>query len=122
MDAEWFRAEDIRSISDAGYVPDIIHYYFGDPTVEKVESMSADFIEDIRYLADMIAESGAGERVIVTLEPEFNQGGVQRWDGFNDLMIQAIDILHSTAGCRVGLLAGDWDIDHVLPISMGRPP
>jgi hypothetical protein len=120
MDAEWFRAEDIRSISDAGYVPDIIHYYFGDPTVEKVESMSADFIEDIRYLADMIAESGAGERVIVTLEPEFNQGGVQRWDGFNDLMIQAIDILHSTAGCRVGLLAGDWDIDHVLPISMGR--
>lgn len=120
MDAEWFRAEDITAISDAGYTPDVIHYYFGDPTVEKVESMSADFIEDIRYLAGMIAASGVGDRVIVTLEPEFNQGGVQRWEGFNDLMIQAIDILHSTAGCKVGLLAGDWDIDHVLPISMGR--
>ena len=23
-------------------------------------------------------------------------------------------------GCKVGLLPGDWDIDHVLPISMGE--
>jgi hypothetical protein len=120
MEADWMRADDVRGIDEAGYVPEIIHYYFGDPTVEKVESMRADFVEDIRYLADLIAASGAGDRVIVTLEPEFNQGGVERWDGFNDLMIEAVTLLHDTAGCRVGVLAGDWDIDHVLPISMGR--
>jgi hypothetical protein len=118
--AEWFRSDDIRAIGDGGYIPDVIHYYFGDPTIEKIESMREGYIEDIRYLADLIAASGVGDRVIVTLEPEFNQDGVPQWDGWNDLMIQTIDILHSVAGCKVGVLAGDWDIDHYLPVSMGR--
>jgi len=120
IESEWFNAEDVGRIHDGGYIPEVIHYYFGDPTIEKVQSMREDFIADIRYLADLLAESGVGEQVIVTLEPEFNQGGVERWDEWNDIMIDAIDILHSTAGCKVGVLAGDWDIDHVLPISMGR--
>jgi MYXO-CTERM domain-containing protein len=56
----------------------------------------------------------------VTLEPEFNQGAVATWEGWNDLMIEAIDIIRNTSGAKVGVLPGDWDIDHVLSISMGR--
>ena len=71
-------------------------------------------------LADILAASGVGDQVYVTLEPEFNQGPIATWPGWNDLMIQAIDILHATAGAKVGICPGDWDVRHPLPISMGR--
>lgn len=116
---DWFSAEDVAAIHEAGYVPEVIHYYFGDPDLDDVIARSDEFLADIQTLADILTESGVGDHVIVTLEPEFNQGRVATWDGWNDLIIQAIDILRPT-GCKVGLLAGDWDIDHVLPISMGR--
>jgi|GEM_PF-6491865 len=117
---DWFGADDVRRMVEAGLTPDVIHYYFGDPTREEVEAGRAAFLEDIRHLAQLLAESGVGDRVIVTLEPEFNQDGVSGWEGWNDVAIEAMRILRETAGAKVGLLAGDWDIDHLLTISMGR--
>ena len=117
---DWFHAEDVTAMVDAGYTPEVIHYYFGDPDLDDVIARQGEFIADIQALADILAASGVGDQVFVTLEPEFNQGAVATWPEWNDLMIQAIDILHNTAGAKVGLLPGDWDIDHVLPISMGR--
>jgi len=117
---EWIHAEDIASLVDAGYTPDLIHYFFGDPDLDDVIARSDDFLADIQTLADILADSGVGDQCMVTLEPEFNQGAVATWDGWNDLMIEAIDIIRNTSGARVGVLPGDWDIDHVLPISMGR--
>ncbi|MBW2526935.1 MAG: hypothetical protein JRI23_22325 [Deltaproteobacteria bacterium] len=117
---DWFQADDVAEMVAAGYTPEVIHYYFGDPQLDDVIARQADFLADIQTLADLLADSGVGDQVLVTLEPEFNQGAVATWPEWNDLMIQAIDILHGTAGCKVGLLPGDWDIDHVLPISMGR--
>lgn len=117
---DWFDAGGVRRMVEAGLTPDVIHYYFGDPTREEVEAGRAAFLEDIRYLADLLAASGVGDRTIVTLEPEFNQDGVSAWDGWNDVALEAMRILRETAGAKVGLLAGDWDIDHLLTISMGR--
>ena len=117
---DWYKAETVKSLSDAGYTPEVIHYYFGDPVLADVQARSAAFLADIATLGQVLSDSGVGDRTIVTLEPEFNQGEVATWDGWNDLMIQAIDSLHTQAGAQVGLLPGDWDIDHVLPISMGR--
>jgi hypothetical protein len=117
---EWYTADTVRGLADAGYTPEVIHYYFGDPVLADVQARSADFLADIATLAQVLADSGVGDRSIVTLEPEFNQGEVASWGGWNDLMIQAIDTLHSQAGCKVGILPGDWDIDHLVPVSMGR--
>ncbi|MBI5489279.1 MAG: hypothetical protein HY905_18230 [Deltaproteobacteria bacterium] len=116
----WFDAEDVRTMVDAGYTPDVIHYFFGDPTLEQVEAEREAFLADIRTLAQLLADSGVGDRTMVTLEPEFNQDGIPSWDGWNDLTIEAMRILRETAGTKVGLLAGDWDIDHLLPVCMGR--
>jgi hypothetical protein len=116
---DWLGAGDVAALDAAGYVPEVIHYYFGDPTLPDVMAREDGFIADIEALAGVIDDSGVGERVVVTLEPEFNQGEVASWDGWNDLVIRAIDVLRPT-GCKVGLLAGDWDIDHLLTISMGR--
>ena len=117
---DWFQADDVRAMSDAGLVPDIIHYYFGDPTLEQVQRERDAFLADIRALAQLLADSGVGDRSIVTLEPEFNQDGIPTWEGWNDLMLEAIRILRETAGAKVGVLAGDWDIDHRLPTCLDR--
>jgi len=117
---DWLGPDDVRAMADAGLTPELIHYYFGDPTLDEVTAERDAFLDDIRTLAGVLADSGVGDRAIVTLEPEFNQDGVAAWDGWNDLMIEAIRILRDASGCRVGVLAGDWDIDHVLTISMGR--
>ncbi|MBN1774819.1 MAG: hypothetical protein JXB32_26405, partial [Deltaproteobacteria bacterium] len=117
---DWFDADDVRAMVEAGLTPDIIHYYFGDPTRAEVEAGRAAFLEDITYLAQLLADSGVGDRTIVTLEPEFNQDGVPEWDGWNDVALDAMRILRETAGAKVGLLAGDWDIDHLLTTCMGR--
>ncbi len=117
---DWYKPEGIAALASEGYTPEVIHYYFGDPVLSDVQARRDAFLDDIRTLAAVLQDSGVGSRVIVTLEPEYNQGQVATWDGWNDLMIEAMQILRSQAGCKVGLLAGDWDIDHVTPISMGR--
>ena len=117
---DWFSADGVRAMVDAGTTPDIIHYFFGDPTLDQVQARRDAFLADIRVLAQLLADSGVGDRTIVTLEPEFNQDGIPTWDGWNDLAIEAMHILPETAGTKVGLLAGDWDVDHLLPVCMGR--
>jgi len=113
-------AEDMAAKVRAGLLPEIIHFYFGYVTQKDVAEKREGYLKNVRELAAVIAESGVGERVLVTLEPEYNQGDVVAWDGWNDLMIEAIDILHEEAGAKVGLLPGPWDLEHQVPISMGR--
>ena len=117
---DWFKPDGIAALANAGYTPEVIHYYFGDPDLSDVQARREAFLEDIRTLASVLKDSGVGDRAIVTLEPEYNQGEVATWEGWNDLMIEAMQILRTQTGCKVGLLPGDWDIDHVTPISMGR--
>jgi hypothetical protein len=117
---QWMKAEEVAKVKNAGLTPELIHYFFGDPKLEDVQARKDAFLADITTLAQMLVASGVGDQTIVTLEPEYNQGEVAKWDGWNDLMIQAMTILRSQAGAKVGLLPGDWDIDHLVPISMGR--
>ena len=116
---QWFKAEGVAEMKAAGITPEVIHYYFGDPVLADVQARKDAFLADIDKLAALLTASGVGDQTIVTLEPEYNQGEVATWDGWNDLMIDAIQRLHK-AGARVGLLPGDWDIEHTTPISMGR--
>lgn len=116
---DWMKPDGIGKMKAAGLTPELIHYFFGDPVLSDVQARKGAFLADIDKLAAVIAESGVGDQVIVTLEPEYNQGEVATWEGWNDLMIEAIHRLHAT-GAKVGLLPGDWDIEHVTPISMGR--
>lgn len=117
---DWFKPEGVKQMKDAGLTPEVIHYFFGDPKLADVQARKDAFLADIDKLADVLAASGVGDQTIVTLEPEYNQGEVATWDGWNDLMIEAMTRLRTKAGAKVGLLPGDWDIDHVVPISMGR--
>lgn len=116
---DWMKPDGIASMKSAGVTPELIHYYFGDPILSDVQARKDAFLADIDKLAAVIGDSGVGNQVIVTLEPEYNQGEVATWEGWNDLMIDAIQRLHAK-GAKVGLLPGDWDIYHVTPISMGR--
>jgi len=116
---DWMKADGIAGMKAAGLTPEVIHYFFGDPVLSDVQARKDAFLADIDKLAVVIESSGVGDQVIVTLEPEYNQGEVAAWDGWNDLMIDAIQRLHAK-GAKVGLLPGDWDIEHLTPISMGR--
>lgn len=117
---QWFDAKGVADMKAAGITPEVIHYFFGDPVLSDVQARRDAFLADIDALAEVLSASGVGSQTIVTLEPEYNQGEVATWDGWNDLMIEAIDRLHAKAGAKVGLLPGDWDIAHVVPTSMGR--
>ena len=116
---DWMKPDGIAGMKATGITPEIIHYFFGDPVLSDVQARKDSFLADIDKLATVIGDSGVGDQVIVTLEPEYNQGEVATWEGWNDLMIDAIARLHAK-GAKVGLLPGDWDIYHVTPISMGR--
>jgi hypothetical protein len=117
--ADWLTSKSLADIKAAGMTPEIIHYFFGDPKLADVQARTTAFLADIDTLAQVLTASGAGAGALVTLEPEYNQNEVATWDGWNDLMIQAIDKLHAV-GAKVGLLPGDWDIGHTAIISMGR--
>ena len=117
----WFdSATEIRKVHDDGYIPEIISFYFGYPEVAELKDRRADYLAKITFLAEMLRDSGVGGEAIVTLEPEYNQGEVASLDAWNDLMIEAINVLHSIANAKVGLLPGPWDLAHKVPLSMGR--
>jgi hypothetical protein len=119
--SSWFNsAPEIKKVVDEGYRPEIIHLYFDGEGLQHVDEHRDEYIADVKKLAALIKDSGVGDKTIVTLEPEYNQGIAASWDGWNDLMIEAINILHTETGAKVGLLPGPWDIGHEVPISMGR--
>lgn len=119
--SSWFdSAEEIRQVYDDGYIPEIISFYFGYPEVTEIQSQRSDYLAKITFLAEMLRDSGVGGDVIVTLEPEYNQGEMASLDAWNDLMIDAIAILHRIANAKVGLLPGPWDLAHQVPLSIGR--
>lgn len=112
----------IRQHVERGYKIQFLHFFFGDwPTIENIKARQKEFMDDLRELADTIAASGCDSAVMITLEPEYNQADVASWDGWNDVMIEAMDMVRSIIpNVEIGLIAGDWDFEHVIPISMGR--
>lgn len=120
FDSTHIKPEDIKQVHEDGLLPEIIHFWVGASSPEEMTREHDNYLADVTILAENIRDSGVGEEVLVTLEPEYNQGEMAEWDGWNDLMIEAITILHEVAGAKVGLLPGPWDIDHKVPLSMGR--
>lgn len=118
--SKWLTSEGISQIHDAGYRAEIIHLQLSGHTVAEIQAMKAAYLQDIQRLANVIAGSTSGADTLVTLSPEYNQNDVTTWDGWNDIMLSAIDILHATAGVKVGLAVGDWDLNHQIEVSMGR--
>ncbi len=118
-DTSWVSRHDLAKIVADGYTPFILYYYFGD-SISK-EYLTADncrrlkeWEEDIERVGELINLPN-GAAVLVALEPEFNDGvfpgetPITEWEGFNDVVIAAVQRLKTKApNCKVGLVAGDW--------------
>ncbi|MEO0068426.1 MAG: hypothetical protein ABIK23_04760 [candidate division WOR-3 bacterium] len=118
-DTTWVSSQDLKTIVQDGYTPLIIYYYFGDSIskeylTENNQMRIKEWYQDIERLARLV---NIGAEVFVALEPEFNDAvfagetPITEWEGFNDVVIEAIRRLKKGApNCKVGLVAGDWGI------------
>lgn len=117
-DTTWVSSDDLQKIVDRGYIPVIVHYYFGDSiSVECVLERVEAWYEDIERLASLI---DIDAEVWVVLEPEFNddpppgETPITEWEGWNDLVIGAVQRIRERAPqSKISLCAGDFQVQNL---------
>ncbi|MCH7761510.1 hypothetical protein IIA15_08965, partial [candidate division TA06 bacterium] len=123
-DDSWVSREDLLKIIEKGYIPIIVHYYFGDSiSVEYVEEHLEEWFEDIDRLASLI---DINQEVWIVLEPEFNddppsgETSILEWEGWNDVVIRAVERIRQVAPkSKIGICAGDFG-DENLELCLSR--
>lgn len=112
-DHSWVSSDDLLEIVERGFIPVIVHYYFGDSiSVEYVARSVEEWYEDIERLASLI---NIDREVWVVLEPEFNddpppgETPISEWEGWNDVVIGAVERIRQGAPkSRIGICPGDF--------------
>jgi len=102
----YLKRSDFLNVAKAGYIPVVA--FKTSPGINTDVNNYLSMIDKLSKLIDI----GKGYEVWVMLEPGFNMNGVEYWDGFNDLMIAAIDRLRfnmvNGTMVRIGLCPGEW--------------
>ena len=104
---EWESSARVAAAARAGYTPVIVDWYFGD-------QISVPFIKEnrqayMRHLQDkLIPLIKDLSDVMVILEPEFNKNGVESWEGWDEVALEAVKLIKANTNARVGLGIGDW--------------
>ncbi|MEO0224881.1 MAG: hypothetical protein ABIL76_07325, partial [candidate division WOR-3 bacterium] len=102
----YLKRSDFLHVAENGYIPVVAFKTLPGPNTD-----INNYLQYMDKLAKLI-DIGMGYEVWVMLEPGFNQNGVEYWDGFNDLMIAAIDRLRGNLVngtlVRIGLTPGEW--------------
>ncbi|MEO0225264.1 MAG: hypothetical protein ABIL76_09275, partial [candidate division WOR-3 bacterium] len=110
----WLKRSDVLKVAQDGYIPLIAFWWFGDSiTPDYVNSNMSNWMTAIDNLSKII-DIGNDYEVWILLEPEFNKGGVENWDGWNDALITAIDRFKSNmkngTRLKIGVSVGDWGL------------
>ncbi len=117
-DDTWVSGDELLRIIDRGFIPIIVHYYFGDSiSVEYVEEHLEEWYEDIERLASLI---DIDREVWVVLEPEFNnypssgETPITEWEGWNDAVIGAVERIRERASeTKISICAGDFQEENL---------
>lgn len=110
----WLKRSDVRRVAEDGYLPLIAFWWFGDSiTPDYVQSNMSNWLTAIDNLSKII-DIGNNKEVWILLEPEFNKGGIENWDGWNDAVITAINRFKSNmvngTKLKIGVSVGDWGL------------
>lgn len=104
---EWESAQKLAAASRAGYTPVIIDWYFGDQISPSVVKQNRQKYLD-RLQNKIIPLLAKTPNAMIILEPEFNKNGMEDWQPWSDLMLEAIAMIHRQSSARVGIGIGDW--------------
>jgi len=106
-DKSWYPADEVNTkIVKQGYTPLFILYWFADNIslkyIQKNKVAYMNYLKRVRQFLDTIE----GKKIIV-LNPEYNEHGVEGWDGYNDLLLESKQILDK-GDIRIGPCVGDF--------------
>ncbi|PSW16272.1 hypothetical protein C9J01_04530 [Photobacterium rosenbergii] len=108
-DWHWLRSDLLRGAHANGYIPMISYWFFGDKiSPEYVEANRQRYLDEIKYkLIPLLRDL---PQAYLILEPEFNKQGIETWEGWDPLMLEAIALIRKGAPqVKIGLGLGDWD-------------
>lgn len=119
----WAPPGQLRALADAGTVPVLVHYFFGDAiSRERVIREGRAWRSSLERLAALVR--AVDRPVLVILEPEFNdepapgETPITSWPGFAEELRRAVRLLRRVAPrAAVGTCAGDFgtqNLDAVL--------
>jgi hypothetical protein len=105
----WFKPENInQNIIKNGYTPIFIVYWYRDDISKKfVEKNKKEYFEFIKKFNIYLTKI-EGKKYII-LNPEYNQNGVESWEGFNEYWIKSYNIL-KTKNRKIGIGIGDFGV------------
>lgn len=110
---DWLPSSHLKALSRRGVTPVVVHYWFGDAiSQQRFEAQRDAWYSSLWNMAQEIRMKG---RVLVVLEPEFNQPAangetsVLDWPGFaDDLRAAARMIREQAPNALVGVCPGDF--------------
>jgi hypothetical protein len=121
----WGYAQDQLRLAAARNVTPVIHWwYWGDDISPNcVEHGCRDPRQDVfkdkatwfrlsRELAELIERTLGAREAIVVLETEFNKGGIETYEPFDEYLAQQAAIFHGRGHIKVVLGFGNWGREH----------
>jgi hypothetical protein len=105
---DWFSADFVnKHLVAKGITPIFIFYWYADEisqkfVAEQQPAIQKDFDRFTKYLNKI-----KGNKLVV-LHPEFNQGDINQWQGFNDILIRDMQQIKTVANTQVGFCPGDF--------------
>lgn len=104
---EWYPAKEVNlTIVQEGYVPVFILYWFADDiSISYIQEHRREYFAYLKRFRDYL-DHVDGQKIIV-LNPEYNEYGVEEWEGFNQLLLESKKILDH-GDILIGPCVGDF--------------
>ncbi len=105
---DWYSVEETqKNVIDKGYTPLFMFYWFADEiSVEFVKENEEAYFKTLRKFTKYIKKL-KGQKIVV-FNPEYNMGGVENWDGMNDIFLKSFKIIREDSQVLVGPCVGDF--------------
>jgi len=105
---EWYSVDYINNkIIKQGITPIFIYYWYADDISIKFVQENEDLIEKDLDRFEKYLRKIKGNKIVV-LHPEFNQGNINQWSGFNQVLNRDINRFKNVANTKVGFCVGDF--------------
>ena len=106
---KWFPAKSInKNIVKKGYIPIFIIYWWRDDiSVKYIKKHQKEYFKFLRKCHTYFSKV-KGEKYVI-LNPEYNEKGVEKWSGWNDIMKKSYKILKEP-NIKIGYGVGDFGI------------
>jgi len=104
----WFDAKTLQNeVINKGYTPIFIFYWFRDDISPKfITDNKKKYFSVLKKFTSYIKKLD-GQKVVI-LNPEYNENGVELWDGMNDIFLKSFKIVREDKQVLVGPCVGDF--------------